>query len=84
MPAYLQIVLGFIESVLWASLATLVAGCLVYVRSSHDEARKAAAFLVRDSGARISRWGLFGGSALTTAILRPTARSCLSFFVSMR
>ena len=48
-------VLGFIEAVLWASLATLVGGCLVYVKSAHDEARKAAAALVRDSGAHISR-----------------------------
>ena len=40
---------------LWASVATLVAGCLVYVKSAHDEARKAAAALVRDSGAHISR-----------------------------
>ena len=49
--------LGFIEAVLWASLATLVGGCLVFVKSAHDEARKAAAALVRDAGAHISRWG---------------------------
>ena len=59
--ARLQFVLGFMEPVLWASLATLIGGCLVYVKSAHDEARKAAAALVRDAGAHISRWGSGGG-----------------------
>ena len=54
-PFHLQIVLGMILAVLASALSSLIAGSLVYVKSAHDECRRAAAALVLDSGAQLSR-----------------------------
>lgn len=53
MPA--QVVLGFIYAVLAAAFCSLVAGCLVFVRSSRDEVRASVAELLTAAGAHISQ-----------------------------
>lgn len=47
--------LGFIYAILASALCSLAAGCLVYVRSSHDEVRAAAAALLQEAGSKISK-----------------------------
>lgn len=54
LPSTLQIVLGFIYAILASAACSLFAGCLVYVRSSHDEVRASAAALLLEAGRRIS------------------------------
>ena len=47
--------LGFVYAGLATSLCSLAAGCLLYVRSAHDEARRAAAAILLLGGSHISR-----------------------------
>ena len=55
-PAFcLQLVLGFIYAILASALCSLAAGCLVYVRSTHDEVRAAAAALLQEAGSKVSK-----------------------------
>ncbi|KAI7842827.1 hypothetical protein COHA_003573 [Chlorella ohadii] len=50
-----ELVLGFIYAILASALCSLAAGCLVYVRSSHDEVRAAAAALLQEAGSKVSK-----------------------------
>ncbi|PRW60354.1 riboflavin kinase isoform B [Chlorella sorokiniana] len=50
-----ELVLGFIYAILASALCSLAGGCLVYVRSTHDEVRASGAALLREAGARISQ-----------------------------
>ena len=47
--------LGFIYAILASAACSLFAGCLVYVRSSHDEVRASAAALLLNAGRHISQ-----------------------------
>lgn len=47
--------LGFIYAILASAVCSLAAGCLVYVRSTHDEVRASAAALLLAAGKRISK-----------------------------
>lgn len=49
------IVTGYVKVALVTAGAMVIAGCLVYVKSAHDEVRRCMAAILRDTGARISR-----------------------------
>eukprot|EP00887_Chlorella_sp_A99_P000274 scaffold13.g274.t1 len=51
------IVTGYVKVALVTAGAMVIAGCLVYVKSAHDEVRRCMAAILRDTGARISRLG---------------------------
>lgn len=49
-----EVALGFVYSALAAAGASVVAGCLVWVRSAHDEVRESSAALALKAGQFIS------------------------------
>ena len=57
----MQIVLGFVYMSLSTSACITLAGCFIWVKSSHDEVRAAAAAILVDAGAQVSRSVFQGG-----------------------
>jgi len=49
-----EVVLGFVYSALAAACASVLAGCLLMVRSAHDEVRESVAALALKAGQLIS------------------------------
>lgn len=58
-----EVVLGYFQVAGVAAAANMLAGCLIYVRSAHDDLRAGCAALLRAQGLRISRLGTAAGGA---------------------